>query len=184
MKKIVLILFLSLACYPLSSYSNLVFKYEISQKQWQTQKVLNEIRKLFFQKTKAKFLQNIRISEGLRLVPYDCTGGQNSIGYGHCNREKLQRITVLQADSILLADFEFALDFAQGKTSLKCECSLVLANFIFAHGIGTFAKSKIVTQKLYLNSGSLLQELQTYQRNKAAKKARKFDKIIIQNCKH
>ncbi len=180
MKKIVLILFLSLACYPLSSYSNLFFQYEISQRQ----KVFDIIRVEKFKALKATFLQNIRLSEGLRLVPYDDTIGQNTIGFGHCNREKLQRITRLKAEYILRKDFEFALNYAKKQTSLNCECSLVLANFIFAHGTGKFDKSKIYTQKLYLNSGSLLQELQTYQRTPAARKARKFDKTVIQNCKH
>lgn len=175
---------LLLSSYSLSSYSNSYFQYENLQRQWQTQKVLNENRKLAFQRTKAMCLQNKRLSEGLRLVPYHCTAGQNTIGYGHCNREKLQQITVLQADSILFSDFEFALNYAQKRTGLVCECSLVLASFIFAHGIGTFDKSKIVTQKLFLNSRALLQELQTYQRTKSARKARKFDKTIIEHCKH
>jgi GH24 family phage-related lysozyme (muramidase) len=180
MKKIALILFFSLASYPLSNYINNSYSKDILQ-------VKNAILKLQKERVEALkiiFLNNLRLSEGLDTLAYDDTIGQNTIGYGHCNREKLQRITVLQADSILFSDFEFALNYAKKQTSLNCECSLVLANFIFAHGIGTFDKSKIYTQKLYLNSHSLLQELQTYQRTPAARKARKFDKIIIEHCKH
>ena len=180
MRKTALIFILLLGSYTLNGYPSGIFHYEISL----FGKVLNEIQKSKFISLKATFLQRIKQSEGLMLKKYICTAGQNTIGYGHANRENLQCITVLQADSILQTDFEFALNHAKQQTQLECICVLPLANFVFAHGIGTFGKSKILTQKLYKNSGSLLKELLTYKKTPAARKARWFDKFVIEQCKH
>jgi lysozyme len=77
--------------------------------------------------------------------PYICPGGYETIGYGHVIKEgeHFTQLTKKQADSLLRADFDMAIDLVEKTVELKGSKKLAIAHFVFTRGIGTFIKSPL-----------------------------------------
>ena len=77
--------------------------------------------------------------------PYICPGGYNTIGYGHVilEHEAFTQLTKSQADSLLRADFDKAIDLVEKTIDIKGSKKLAIAHFVFTRGIGTFIKSPL-----------------------------------------
>ncbi len=77
--------------------------------------------------------------------PYICPGGYNTIGYGHVilENEYFTQLSKKQADSLLRADFNKALDLVEKTVDVKGSKKLAIAHFVFTRGIGTFIKSPL-----------------------------------------
>jgi len=90
-----------------------------------------------------KVIQHIKNAEGLRLNKYQCPAGQPTIGYGHLIKkgENLDCITLSQADSILISDFNTILLRTDKK--LHYNKRLAIAHFIFNTGEGFYNKSRL-----------------------------------------
>jgi len=77
--------------------------------------------------------------------PYICPGGYNTVGYGHVilKHETFTQLTKMQADSLLRADFNKAIDLVEKTIDIKGSKKLAIAHFVFTRGIGTFIKSPL-----------------------------------------
>lgn len=99
-----------------------------------------------------KVLNSIKKFEGLKLTSYNCPANQKTIGYGHYvkNTDNLSdTITLIQAEKLLMQDFNHAITFIKGRVKgLSIENNnvkiLALAHFVFNVGVGTFENSSII----------------------------------------
>ena len=104
-------------------------------------------------------LELIKSFEGLRLVPYVCAGGINTIGYGntyYTNGKKVSlqdpKITIVQAEELIkhsLSTYEKAVDsFCRDDISQSQFDALV--SFAYNLGTGNLQKSTLI-KKVNLN---------------------------------
>ena len=84
----------------------------------------------------------IRKHEGLRLKPYKCAGGYNTIGYGHVTKDSVNKITLDFAEKLLQIDVFDAYMIAV-RDGFKYEKAYAVTHFIYALGCGAWAKSKL-----------------------------------------
>lgn len=107
-------------------------------------RLFKEFQKHIEEKTLfSKVIQHIKDTEGLRLNKYQCPAGQPTIGYGHLIKkgENLDCITLSQADSILILDFNKIL--LRTDENLDYNKRLAIAHFIFNTGEGFYNKSQL-----------------------------------------
>ena len=92
-------------------------------------------------------LEFIKKHEGWNKgVAYLDAGGIKTIGYGHvvlATDILPDTITQVQADSILVSDFNKALRACDRVTNLKGYKRLAISHFIFAKGIGSYLRSEL-----------------------------------------
>ncbi len=94
----------------------------------------------------------IKSFEGLRLMPYYCPGGKQTIGYGHVmqvNEQNYEQISPDIAENLLESDIAKArlCLYKNCKVPLSNEQEAALLSFIFNCGSGAFQASTI-RQKL------------------------------------
>ena len=98
-------------------------------------------------KTSKNGINLIKTYEGCRLTAYKCPAGVWTIGYGHTTGVKQgDKITQLQADTLLIADlekFEKAVTKLVKKPITQNEFD-ALVSFAFNVGIGNFEKSTLL----------------------------------------
>jgi lysozyme len=93
-------------------------------------------------------IEKIKIEEGFSAKPYKCMAGYKTIGYGHLIKDsekpKLKSVSLEQADSILLSDFNYALSFISKKhPNIMYNEQLALAHFVFNFGEVKYNKSEL-----------------------------------------
>jgi len=84
----------------------------------------------------------IRKHEGLKLSPYKCAGGYNTIGYGHVTKDSVSSISLSFAEELLHNDIWAAYMIAT-KDGFRYEKAFAVTHFIYALGSGAWAKSKL-----------------------------------------
>jgi lysozyme len=101
----------------------------------------------------------IKKYEGLKLRPYICAGGKNTIGYGHVIRpnENFHHINEDQAHNLLVRDIrdaeEAMIRFVKVPLNNNQRCALI--SFIFNLGPGNFQRStllEVVNQAKHLDA--------------------------------
>lgn len=88
----------------------------------------------------------IKAHEGFRAKSYYCTAGYETIGYGHVIKkgESFDSLTVMQADSLLRADFAGAKRLVVFYyPELSGNRLLAVSHFVFCKGIGTLLRSGV-----------------------------------------
>lgn len=120
-----------------------------------TEKQQEAIKAYFSLKAKNTKLYNSVISslkknEGLVLTPYYCPSNHLTIGYGHLikKNEQYNTITIIQADSLLKADFDKRLNLIND--TLEYNKRLAIAHFVFNVGIGNYLRSNLY-KKIKMN---------------------------------
>lgn len=90
-------------------------------------------------------IENIKKNESFVDTVYVCPAGYRTIGYGHQIKkgEQFTKITKLQADSILEADFSLSVKEAYRLTGFTGNKNLALAHFFFAFGTSKYQKSTL-----------------------------------------
>lgn len=90
-------------------------------------------------------IENIKGNESFVDTVYLCPAGYRTIGYGHQIKkgEQFTKITKLQADSILEADFSLSVKEAYRLTGFTGNKNLALAHFFFAFGTSKYQKSTL-----------------------------------------
>lgn len=90
----------------------------------------------------------IKKYEGLKLRPYVCPGGKQTIGWGHVigRGESFHHINEDQAHQLLIRDIRIAeeamLRFVKAPLNNNQRCALI--SFIFNLGAGNFQKSTLL----------------------------------------
>jgi len=84
--------------------------------------------------------------EGYRAYPYRCLGNVKTVGYGHAIQKGesfTYPLTQDQAESLLRADFDKAVEATQKLTDLEGSQLLAIAHFVHALGSGNFSRSTL-----------------------------------------
>jgi GH24 family phage-related lysozyme (muramidase) len=86
----------------------------------------------------------LKAKEGFRSCEYTIEGVR-TIGYGHTikKNEKFGCLTINQADSLLRADFDYALCQVDRYTGITGSRKIALGHLIYCRGIGNFLKSDL-----------------------------------------
>lgn len=92
------------------------------------------------------FLAHVKASEGLRLWAYPCPAGQWTIGYGHTPARSGQRITLQEAERLLIDDLRrhYTALRPYVRVALQPPQWEALVDMAFNVGVGAVAKSTLL----------------------------------------